>query len=459
MSSPRFSRRRFVSTSAAAVAGTWFGPNLLLGQNGESPNERLRIAVVGALGKGDSDTKAAAQDNEIVALCDCDSERLAKAMEGFESAKGYADFRKMLEEMEDKIDAVVVSTPDHSHFPAAMMAVGMGKHVTVQKPLCNTIWEVRELHKAAKEAGVVTQMGNQGRTMHGQRRVKEWINQGVIGTLQEIKLWTNRPIWPQGDRARYQPTEVPAHLDWDLWQAQVPHRDYSEGIHPFNWRGYWDYGSGALGDMGCHIMDATFSILDQAIPLKIEAESSEVTELFAPSWSTLVYHFAATDNYPALKVHWQDGQRDGKPNKPEKPEMMADMNDEQWGRASSGMMFIGTEGVIFEGDAYCASPIVYPLAKFEEVRAAMASGEIVETEPRSPFPGNPQREWTNAIKTGAKPSSDFDYSAPLTEFVLLGNLAIRSGETIEWDAANMRVSNVESANQYITRPAYREGWV
>ncbi len=440
------------------VAGSFLGPNLLLGQNGGSANERLGIAVIGALGKGRGDTSSSADGNQIVGLCDCDSNRLQEAVGAQEGAKGYTDFRKMLEELDDQIDAVVVSTPDHSHYPAAMMAVQMGKHVAVQKPLCNTIWEVRELHKAAKAAGVVTQMGNQGRTMEGQRLVKEWIDQGVIGTLTEIKLWTNRPIWPQGEEANYTPKEVPGHLDWDLWQAQVPHRDYSDGIHPFAWRGYWDYGSGALGDMGCHIMDATFSILDQASPVKIEAESSPVTDLFAPSWSTLVYHFAGTDNYPDLKVHWQDGRRDGKPNKPEKPEMMADMSDEQWDRASSGMLFIGTEGVIFEGDAYCASPIVYPTAKFTEVRRAMAEGEIERTEPRSPRPGDPHKEWTHCIKTGEKPSSEFDYSAPLTEFVLLGNLAIRSGETIEWDAEAGRVSNVDSANEFISRPEYREGW-
>jgi predicted dehydrogenase len=471
------SRRRFLTSSASLAGSAFFAPNLLLGQGAVSANSKLRIACIGVEGKGGSDSGAAAglsskrpeDANDIVAIVDVDTDRLAKAQKRFPEAKAFTDFRKMFETMADKFDAVTVSTPDHTHFVAAMMAVQHKKHVMVQKPMCNTIWECRELHKAAKAAGVVTQMGNQGRTMEGQRLAKEWIEQGAIGTLKEIKLWTNRPIWPQGPIKKVV-VEKPENLEWDLWFSSEKAQPYFEfdvadtqkkrgkGMHPFNWRGWWAYGSGALGDMGCHIMDATFSILGQAIPEKIEVESSEITMETAPLWTTLKYHFAATDKHGPLVVTWQDGTKDGKPNKPEKPELMSDLNEEGWKKASSGMMFIGSEGVVYEGDAYCKSPSVYPLARFMEVKQSMLSGKIKRTETRSERAGEPQVEWTHVIKNGGTTSSNFDYAAPLAEFVLLGNLAIRSQQTVQWDKAAMKVTNVEAANQFVKRPAYRDGW-
>jgi len=467
MSRKALDRRRFLASSAGLAGGAFFAPNLLLGQTGESANSKLRIACIGIGGKGESDTGNSADGNDIVAIVDVDSDRLAKAQTTYPGAKAYSDYRKMFEEMADKIDAVTVSTPDHTHFPAAMMAVALKKHVMVQKPMCNTIWECRELHKAAKASGVVTQMGNQGRTMEGQRLAKEWVEQGAIGKLKEIKLWTNRPIWPQGPLEK-KLTALPASLDWDKWLNVEPMEPYFEynlpeeqlkrgrGLHPFNWRGWWQFGSGALGDMGCHIMDATFSILGQAIPVKIEAESSEITDLNAPVWSTLKYHFApGPNNAEPLVVTWQDGSKDGKPNKPEKPEFLKEMSDEGWKKASSGMMFIGTDGVVFEGEAYCASPSIYPSAKFMEAKQAMVAGKIKKTEARSAKPGEPQKEWTHVIKNGGTTSSNFDYAAPLTEFVLLGNLAIRSKQTIQWDKEAMKVTNVEEANKFVKRASYR----
>jgi len=467
MSRIALDRRRFLASSAGLAGGALFGPNLILGQTAESANSKLRIACIGIGGKGESDTGSSADGNDIVAIVDVDADRLAKAQQKYPGAKAYSDYRKMFEEMGDKIDAVTVSTPDHTHFAAAMMAVALKKHVMVQKPMCNTIWEVRELHKAAKAAGVVTQMGNQGRTMEGQRLAKEWVEQGAIGTLKEIKLWTNRPIWPQGPMEK-KLVPQPANLDWNAWLNVEPVEPYFEynlpadqlkrgkGVHPFNWRGWWQFGSGALGDMGCHIMDATFSILGQAIPVKIEAESSEITDLCAPVWSTLRYHFAPGPNNPEpLVVTWQDGSKDGKPNKPEKPEFMSEMSEEGWKKASSGMMFIGTEGVVYEGEAYCASPSIYPAAKFKQTKEAMVAGTIKKTEARSVKPGEPQKEWTTVIKNGGTTSSNFDYAAPLTEFVLLGNLAIRSKETIQWDKAAMKVTNSDAANKFVKRASYR----
>ncbi len=475
----KLDRRTFLVRSAALTGLALTGPNLLL-HGRDAASKRLNIAVIGAMGKGQSDRQNVAKDHNIVALVDVDSDRLEAAVASSlkqaqetnpnaRPPRGFADFRKMFDTMAKEIDAVIVSTPDHTHFVAAMWAVRHGKHICVQKPLCNTIAEVRQLHAAAKAAGVVTQMGNQGRTTEGHRLAKEWIGQGVIGKLKEIRLWTNRPIWPQGKLIK-KAAECPKTLNWDAWLSSEQEEPYfefespeppkdkkdqrSNSVHPFNWRGWWQFGAGALGDMGCHIMDTTFNVLGQRQPTRIEVESSLVTELTAPLWSKLTYHLPATDKFPACTVTWHDGHKDGKANKPERDERVS---AEAFNRDSSGMMFIGTDAVI-HAETYCNRPVVFPDAKDDEVREAMSNGKIKKTEPRSRHAGNPQREWAGCIVDGGKPSSNFDYSAPLSEFVLLGNLAIRSGQTIEWDATKQKVANVPAANRFIARPAYRSGW-
>ncbi|HCN75926.1 MAG TPA: gfo/Idh/MocA family oxidoreductase [Verrucomicrobiales bacterium] len=476
------SRRHFLGRTAGLAASAFAGPNLLL-RGQEAAGRRLNIAIIGANGKGQSDTQAVTLDHNIVALVDVDMKRLEEA--GKKNAdhhlksgkseprapKLYQDYRKMFDEMANEIDAVIVSTPDHTHFTAAMHAIKLKKHVCVQKPLCNYINEVRELHQAARQAGVVTQMGNQGRTMEGQRLAKEWIEQGAIGTLKEIRLWTNRPIWPQGPLAK-KAAECPPNLDWDLWLSSEADESYFEfvlpegvtnkrsgnSIHPFAWRGWWQFGSGALGDMGCHIMDATFSVLGQLIPEKIDAVSSPISTTCAPVWSDLVYHMPA-GKHPALKVSWNDGSKDGMPNKPEiSPHMTSDLAKKAFEKASSGMMFIGTEATVFEGEAYCSSPVIYNEERYTQVRLDMKAEKIKKTEARSVLPNNPQGEWAWHIVNGGSPSSNFDYSCPLTEFVLLGNLAVRAQQTVQWDKEGMKVPNAESANQFVTRPAYRPGW-
>jgi hypothetical protein len=229
-------------------------------------------------------------------------------------------------------------------------------------------------------------------------------------------------------------------------------------LHPFNWRGWWQFGSGALGDMGCHIMDATFSVLGQLIPEKIDAVSSPISATCAPVWSDLVYHMPA-GKHPALKVTWNDGSKDGKPNKPEiSPHMTSDLAKKAFEKASSGMMFIGTEATVFEGEAYCSSPVIYNEERYTQLRLDTKAGKIRKTETRSVMPNNPQGEWAWHIVNGGSPSSNFDYSCPLTEFVLLGNLAVRAQQTVQWDKAGMKVPNAESANQFVSRPAYRPGW-
>lgn len=463
-----------MGTAGAATAA------LGLPSRSRAADRRLNIAVIGANGKGRSDTQNVALEHNIVALVDVDSVRLDEAAAGlskYYSGKGvsgrsaprlYADYRKMFDEMGRGIDGVIVSTPDHTHYVAALQAIKAGKHVCVQKPLCNTLAETRSLHKAAREARVVTQMGNQGRTMEGQRIAKEWIEQGFIGDLQEVRLWTNRPIWPQGPLGKKR-IDAPGHLNWDLWLSSEADEPYfafeaplgvntrrGTEVHPFNWRGWWQYGCGALGDMGCHIMDATFSILGRQTPVRVEVESSPITALHAPVWTRLVYHMAPYGGRPPIKVTWHDGSRDGAPHKPERD---ARVPAAAFDKASSGMMFIGSEGVVFEGEAYCSSPAIYPDERARAAKEAAESGRLKKTEKRSPHPGNPQLEWAHCIVDGGSPSSNFDYSVPLTEFVLLGNLAVRSEMPIEWDQQAGRVTNAPEANRFIHRRDYRKGWM
>lgn len=424
-------------------------------------NGKLNIASVGVGGKGGSDRKLAeAEGNNIVALCDVDAKRLAGAQKDHPGAKCHTDFRKMLEEMGKGIDAVLVSTPDHMHFCAAMMAIQMGKHVCVQKPLCNTIWETRELHEAAKKAGVVTQMGNQGATGEGRRLIQEWVEQGAIGKLKEIRIWTDRPIWPQGALTK-RAAQIPAGLDWDLWLGQVPPMDYFEytdregnkgELHPFKWRGWWHFGSGALGDIGCHSMDPSFRVLGGRFPTKVEAQCPPITEEIAPAWSTVLYHFPEGNGQPALTLTWQDGRfLNGQQNKPDRHPALDEISEKQWRGAKSGTLIVGSDAVIF-GDT------IYPKSRREDVHKAIESGTIKKTIPRSTHPNEPQQEWAHAIKNDLPTSSNFDHAAPLTECVLLGNLAIRSGKAIEWDRETGQAINAPEANRFIRRPAYRKGW-
>jgi predicted dehydrogenase len=325
----------------------------------------------------------------------------------------------------------------------------------------------------AEKKGVVTQMGNQIHSSVEYRLATRLLREGAIGKVKEVHSWVGVAgnertclLEPPVETA-----PVPAGLDWDLWlssEASEPYFQFEipagangkrgNSVHPFSWRGWWQFGSGALGDMGCHIMDASFSILGQLIPEKIEATSSPISDTCAPVWSDLVYHMPA-GKHPALTVSWNDGSKDGKPNKPEiSPHMTSDLAKKAFEKASSGMMFIGTEGTVFEGEAYCSSPVIYNEERYTQVRLDMKAGKIKKTETRSIMPNNPQGEWAKHIVEGGTPSSNFDYSCPLTEFVLLGNLAVRAQQTVQWDKQNMKVSNAEAPNKFVSRPAYRDGW-
>ncbi|RMF98461.1 MAG: gfo/Idh/MocA family oxidoreductase, partial [Planctomycetota bacterium] len=285
------SRRRFVQTTAAVGIGYWVAGGVRA-QESKSPNEQIQFASIGVGGKGQSDSADAGKHGKMVAICDVDDRTLNGAAKRFEGAKLYNDFRKMLEEMGDQIDAVTVSTPDHCHAAASLMAMRMGKHCFCQKPLTHSIYEARLMAKVAKETGVQTMMGNQGTATDGLRKAAALLKAGALGTVTEVHVWTNRPIWPQGgERQPEQP--VPPYLHWQEWIGPAPFRPYAPGYHPFSWRGWWDFGTGALGDMACHTMNMPYAGLDLLNPTSVQAETSGHNGDSYPKWSIITYEFPA----------------------------------------------------------------------------------------------------------------------------------------------------------------------
>lgn len=419
-------RRRFLqATSLAALAAAGL-PAALAGATTDSrfrnvvrSGRKLRVAGIGCGGKGFIDVMSVAGE-DIVALCDVDFVSAERAFFEFPQVPRYRDFRRMLDEMHDRIDAVTISTPDHMHFPIAMMALERGKHVYVQKPLTHVIGEARELKKAAAKAGVVTQMGNQGHANEGTRLVKEWIEAGVIGDVREVHCWTDRPIWPQGMHLPQPAHGTPPTIDWNLWLGVAPEREYSPAIAPFNWRGYWDYGCGALGDMGCHAMDAPFWALDLRGPVKVSAESEGNSEVTAPKWSVVTYEFPARGSLPPVKLTWWDGRK--KPPVPEELGPGATL-------PPGGTLYRGDKGAILSQGDYGESPRLIPESRMQEFKHRPP--KRIPRVPKS----NPYLEWIAACKgVGPAPGSNIvDHSADLTEMVSLGNVAIRMGKPIEWD--------------------------
>lgn len=460
------SRRDFLH-NAAAVSGSVFLPNILIGQEGGG--KKLNFAGIGAGGKGESDIAISAKGANIVAICDIDRDRLAKALQKYPGAKGFESFREMFEAMGDKIDGVTVSTPDHAHYPAAMEAIKRGKHVCVQKPLVNRIWEANQLHLAATKKGVKTNMGNQGHTGRGIRFLRQWIADGIVGNVKEIHVWTNRPIWPQGNEARQAYKQVPVPklkkktqgpdgkeieietdqdlINWSAWLAACPDVPYISGLHPFAWRGHLEYGAGAMGDMGCHILDGPFWACDLGEPFKMEAECDELTDVSWPKSSHVVCHFK-TEKFGHIPLHWYEGGR-----KPERPALLEDTRD--WSKMKGGFLIIGDQGTILNTDDYCGSPRLIPETKM----SAFLGGKPpeLEIEP-SLAEGEPQLELIRAIEQDKVCGSNFDYSVPLTKLCLLGNLAILNpNKAVAWDAAKQSTGNADF-DKHIKRAAYRPGW-
>ncbi len=404
---------------------------------------------------GRSNLKQCAAEN-IVALCDVDEDYAAKTFKEYPNAKVYRDYREMLEKQKD-IDAIIIATPDHTHAVIAMAAMRAGKHVYVQKPLAYSVYEARKLTEAAREHKVVTQMGNQGHSGDGTRQVCEWIWAGVIGTVREVDAWTNRPVWPQGievERPKETPP-VPKGLDWDRWLGPAPQRPYHPAYVPGNWRAWCDFGTGSLGDLGCHILDAAFWAMKLKYPASVEGcistywhdlwKKTEPRHETFPRSTIVRYQFPARGDMPALKLNWWDGGM-----MPARPDILEP--DEELGDSDGGLVFRGDKGVLICG-CYGRNPRVFP----ETLRSGLES--IPQTIDRIPGgQGGHEKDWVRACKGGKPASSNFDYSGPLSETVLMGNLAVRfPNQPLIWDGENMKVKNYKDANAFVHRK-YREGW-
>jgi hypothetical protein len=454
------SRRQFIRYTATTATILGVAPAFLRGQN---LNGKINVAVIGAGGKGEGEVSdAAGLGANIVALCDVDYNRAAKSIEKHPDAKQYHDFRKMLEEMGNSIDAVTVSTPDHVHAPASLMAMKMGKHCFCQKPLTQSVYEARMMRQVAKEKKLATQMGNQGSAGDGLRRAVEVIQAGVIGKPKELHVWSNRPIWPQGIDRPQGEDPVPADFNWDLWLGPAPVRPFKKGVyHPFSWRGWRDFGTGALGDMACHTVNMPFRALKLGYPNVVECE--ETSELHAetyPKTSRIRFEFPAREGLPPLKFWWYDGNPGEKSVKLLRPneDITKEIVALQGKLPASGALIIGDKGKIFSPDDYGSTFFI--LASGEENFTKGSEHEackaVEQTIPRSP---GHMKEWLEMIKGGAPAYSNFDIAAYLTEIILLGCVAMRVGvgKKLDWDGPNMRAKNTRAADQFVKRE-YRKGW-
>ena len=444
----RLDRRRFVAGVGAAAAAFSVVPRHVLGGQGQTAaNDKLDIAVVGVGGRGWADLQGVSKEN-IVALCDLDLRQTSKAYKDFSSAKRYRDSRKMLDEMEKQIDAVVVAIPDHAHAVACMAAIKRGKHVYCEKPLAHSVGEIRKLQKAARDAQVVTQVGNQGHSSETIRMFCEWIWDGAIGKVTEVHASCNAfpDVYSQIRKLplRSEKHDVPAELDWDLWLGPAKFRPYHPMYVPWNWRGWLPFGTGAVGDWICHVVDPAFWALDLGAPVSVEAEvdgydPKEHADVYPPG-TQITYQFPAKGDRPAVKLVWYDGGR-----KPPRP------NDLEEGRnpPGTGAIVIGTEGTITHGSHGAGGVRIVPEVKMRAYK---------RPDPTIPrVPGHHQ-DWLLAIREGRQAGSNFDYGGSLAELGLLGVIAIRfPGTKLQWDGAAMRFTNCEEANQYVD-PPYREGW-
>ncbi len=442
----KISRRLFLGGSASALASLTIVPRHVLGGRGNTPpSEKLNIAGIGVGGQGSWDLDNLKSEN-IVALCDVDWKQAADTFKRYPKATRYRDFRKMLDK-EKNIDAVVVATPDHTHAVATMMAIKMGKHVYCEKPLTRTVYEARAIAKAAREAKVATQMGNQGMAFEGNRLINEWLWDGAIGPVREVHAWSDRPthngnlFWAQGvDRPADKPP-VPDTLSWDLWLGPAPYRPYHPAYVPFRWRGWWDFGSGGLGDMGIHNLAPVFSALKLTAPISVHSSSTLFNNETLPLASTVHYEFPARGDMPPVKLHWYDGGM-----LPPRPDELED--DRQLSR-EDGLIFVGDKGKMYVEGWGGNSPRLIPEAKMKEYKRPP------KTLPRSI---GHHKEWIQACKKGSPTRSNFDFAGPLTEAVLLGTVSVRmGGRKLIWDSVNLKVTNVPEANKYI-HYQYRKGW-
>lgn len=436
--------RRSVLSASAAGAGLMIVPRHVLGRGKPAPSDRLNIAAIGAGGKGRSDVEGVASEH-IAALCDIDWKRAEQTVNAYPDAPRYHDYRELLDAHGDSLDAVMVSTADHTHAVMTVAALERGLHVFTQKPLTRTIWEARMVGKAARKAGTATQMGNQGHAAEGTRLIREWIDGGVIGDVDRVEYWTNRPIWPQAIKRPAEVHEVPEHVAWDLWLGPAPERPYHpEYYHPFAWRGWWDFGTGAIGDIACHAMDAAFWVFDLRDPSSVHAESTPLFKETAPASTRITFEYPARGSRNKMTVVWRDGNLT-----PAMPKVF----EGKWPPGRSGQMFVGSEGVI-TADIYAGNPTIYPSKLHDKIAKNPLPQAYERTE------GHYQ-QWIDAIKAGTTnpDGSNFaDHAGPMTETALLGNLAVRSQQEIVWDPKKLKVTNgVDVPAEYI-KPVFRDGW-
>ncbi len=433
------SRRNFIKT-ASLIGLFTIVPRHVLGGNGHTPpSERVNIASIGLNGMGAIDLENVKDDNNIVALCDVDEQLAGPIFAEFPMARKYRDYRVMLDKQKD-IDAVMIATPDHTHAVIAMAAIKAGKHVFIQKPLTHTIFEARQLTLAAREANVATQMGNQGQARENARLLREMLADNAIGTVRKAYGWTRKPygMWPQGDLQKPKDTPpVPRTLDWDIWLGPAPYRDYHPAYHPFNWRGWWDFGTGGLGDVGCHVYPYIFNSLHIERVISVEASSSKFSDQTYPEGSIVRYQLASRDQTAPIRFTWYDGGLE-----PPRPDAL------EPNRSLKGysQIYQGDKGTIIMG--HKTGPRLIPESQMKAYK------QPPKTLPRSP---GHYKEWINACKGGLPAGSNFDVAGPIAEAVVMGNVAIRMRKKLLWDPVNMKFPNCPEADPYV-HYEYREGW-
>ena len=435
------SRRDFLKNAGIASGFLILPSGWLRGQN--APSNRINTAHVGIGGQGRSDLDGTVRGGVTpIGLCDVDTVRLANSLKNHSKAEGFADYRKMFDKLGKDIDAVVVSTPDHTHFTAAYTAVGLGKHVYVQKPLCHTIDQVRRLTKLAAEKKVITQMGNQGQSSAHIRKAKEWYEAGLLGDVDLVEAWSDRPIWPQGFPEYPKAKAIPSNLDWELWQGPAKQRPYGDGIAPFKWRGFLDYGCGALGDMAIHLMNDAFYVLDLTAPTKIEvSDLAGQSRVAYPTKSRITYYFPGNEKRGQVKVVWSDGKLKPKP--------------------PAGAGGLGDNGSLLHGKNFVLSlcgwgNTFHPYVE-KEAYAALNKNAPAVKYPR--IKGGHYKDWVDSIRSNVPASSNFNYSGPFAEIILLGVIAQRLGRTLNWDGKAGQFIGDAEANALVKDVSHNPGFL
>jgi len=460
----RISRRRALHLAAT---GYLFTGSALSVRRAYGANDRIRVAGIGVGGKGSSDIEQTAKFMDVVALCDIDEGRLSGRAKTWPTAKTFTDYRELFDKMAKDFDAATISTADHSHAPAAVLAMKAGKHVYVQKPLTHTVFEARLLREVAAKQKVCTQMGNQGSALSGLRRAVELVRGGALGAVREAHVWTNRPAhyWKQSPDITARPKEapVPKGVHWEQFIGPAPMRPYAVAFaprpayHPHDWRGYWDFGTGALGDMACHTANMAFRALQLGAPTAVSATAGEINAETFPAWAHIQYIFGARGELPGCTLHWYEGAKDGKKVLPP-ADLLAKLLKPSEKLSDSGSILVGDKGILFSPNDYGAQFRLTPDDAFKGVQTAKpekgAEGVASNQDEHM------KKEWADAIR-GNKPelaSSAFDYAGQLTETMLMGNIAVRfAGTKLEWDAAKMAFPNSAAATKLVSKE-YRKGW-